>query len=202
MRQLFFALLISWVIGLIVFINHIPQPPEKGAREAQAHRLSPHLVVLTGGRQRLEAGFHLLHTLPDASLFITGVGTDVRLEEVIESYVPAADRQPLTYYQERVSLGYVARSTVGNVREVNAWRMANPAPRVTLITSNYHMPRSTLLFNAAFPDLEIVPHSVFESAYTDGEWWQDEHVFGLVLSEYHKWLVSYLQFELLGAPLT
>ncbi|TWB16942.1 uncharacterized SAM-binding protein YcdF (DUF218 family) [Nitrospirillum amazonense] len=174
-----------WLAGLLTFAAHIPRAPEEETAATDA------IVVLTGGSERLEAGFDLLAAGRARKLFISGVyrGVDVRALLRMSQATPAA-------LECCVVLGYSADDTVGNAAETARWMQAEGFHSLRLVTANYHMPRSLVEFRHALPDARIVPHAVQPPNVRLDGWWHWRGTAGLIVSEYDKYLVAFLRHAL------
>lgn len=177
---LFFVLV--WFAGLVWFVCTFPTAPAKLNVQTDA------IVVATGGAGRLEKGFTLLLEGKAPRLFISGVEVGVELPELLKQkeIAPIAASIPL----EKVELGHNARSTFQNAEETSAWVKQNHIKNFRLVTGNYHMPRSMLEMQQSMPDVTILPEPVFPAEFS-GNWLTTESALFLVLSEYHKFLISY-----------
>jgi len=143
------------------------------------------IVVLTGGRQRLEAGLALLAAGKARKLFISGVNQHVDREEILRLLGPAAERLACC-----IVLGHAAGTTFGNARETADWVGAEGYRSIRLVTSWYHLPRSLVEFHRAMPGVSITPHPVFPSHVAPEHWsgWHGAPL--LVIGEYSKFLAS------------
>jgi uncharacterized SAM-binding protein YcdF (DUF218 family) len=180
------ALGVLWLGGLLTFVAHIPRAPEDETTATDA------IVVLTGGSERLEAGFDLLAAGRAQKLFISGVyrGVDVRALLRMSQATPAA-------LECCVVLGYSADDTVGNAAETARWMQAEGFHSLRLVTANYHMPRSLVEFRHALPDdVRILPHAVQPPNVRLDGWWHWRGTAGLIVSEYDKYLVAFLRHAL------
>lgn len=177
-----------WVGGLVVFAINIPGNNVVALTEAAPVKTDA-IVVLTGGAQRLEKGFQLLIDHKAPILFISGVEEGVTLAQILKQKEVAnlAELVP----QERVELGHVARSTFQNAEETSAWVRQQNIKSIRLVTANYHMPRSLLEMHKAMPDVRIIAEPVFPAEFADGQWFLSENSLLLVLSEYHKFIITY-----------
>ena len=185
LKHIFYTVLfffLMWFTGLVCFVTMLPVAPAKLNLQTEA------IVVLTGGAGRLEKGFTLLLEDKAPRLFISGVEVGVELPELLKQkeIAPIADKIPL----EKVELGHNARSTFQNAEETSAWVKQNHIKSIRMVTANYHMPRSLLEMQQSMPDVTILPEPVFPAEFT-GNWWATESALFLVLSEYHKFLISY-----------
>jgi uncharacterized SAM-binding protein YcdF (DUF218 family) len=142
------------------------------------------IVVLTGGRLRLEAGLDLLGAGRARKLFISGVNPHV--DGLALMRVSGHADGDLS----RIVLGHDADNTLGNARETAGWMRQEGYRSLRLVTSWYHMRRSLLEFERAMPDLTIVAEPVFAARPEGDDWagWLDMAV--LTVSEYDKYLAT------------
>lgn len=147
------------------------------------------IVVLTGGRFRIEAAIDLFGAGKAQKLFISGVNHRVDREALTRLFEPVARR-----VQCCIVLGHDADNTLGNARETAQWMRQQRYSSLRLVTSWYHMPRSLLEFRQAMPEVRIVASPVF--AKTDpaenrlGAW---TDAAALTIGEYHKFLAVWLR---------
>ncbi len=181
------ALLILWLGGLAWFVASSVLVRIDRAFPADA------IVVLTGGRMRLEAGLALLAAGQGRKLFVSGVNPRVDRDALLRALGPAAEREACC-----IVLGHAADNTSGNARESAGWMRDEGYRSLRLVTSWYHMRRSLLEFSRAMPRLTIVAHPVF-APHSDPEgWWGWPAAAPLVVGEYHKYVASWLR-PLFGA---
>jgi uncharacterized SAM-binding protein YcdF (DUF218 family) len=173
----------AWLGGLGWFVASSLTMPADPATPTDA------IVVLTGGRQRLETGLALLAAGKAKRLFISGVNPRVDRDALLRALGPAAQRAAC-----RIVLGHAADDTYGNARETAVWMGEEGYTSLRLVTSWYHMPRSLLEFRRAMPQATIIPHPVF-AAHGDPEGWWGRHGGGvmLVIGEYDKYLAAWLR---------
>jgi uncharacterized SAM-binding protein YcdF (DUF218 family) len=145
------------------------------------------IVVLTGGRLRLETGLRLLAAGTAKTLFISGVNERVDRDELLRALGPSAERGACC-----IVLGHEADNTRGNARETADWMRAVGYRSLRLVTSWYHMPRSLLEFERAMPGTTIVAHAVFVQHPEPERWWNWYSALPLVVGEYHKYLMTWL----------
>ena len=175
--------MLLWAAGLVWFVHSslsiAADPAETDA-----------IVVLTGGRLRLETGLDLLGAGRARKLFVSGVNPHVdRLELMRVAGHPDADDPG------RVVIGHDADNTFGNARETAGWMQQEGYSSLRLVTSWYHMQRSLLEFERAMPRARIVAEPVF--AAHDGEVWSGWLDVGmLTVSEYDKYLAALIRPEI------
>jgi uncharacterized SAM-binding protein YcdF (DUF218 family) len=146
------------------------------------------IVVLTGGRLRLETGLQLLAAGAAKTLFISGVNRRVDRDELLRVLGPAAERETCC-----IVLGHEAANTFENARETAGWMRGAGYASLRLVTSWYHMRRSLLEFERAMPGITIVAHPVFAPRLDPERWWGWHGAPLLVVGEYHKYLAAWLR---------
>ena len=134
---------------LLWFGFTMPQAPADPAAKTDA------IVVLTGGEERLETAYGLLQNGLAGRMFVTGVDRKVTKPELLKRL-----GDPPQELAARIELGFRAANTRGNADETAAWFNSQNMRSLRLVTANYHMRRSLLLFRRALPDAEIVVHPV------------------------------------------
>ncbi len=188
------ALALAWLAGLGWFVASSLTMHPDGAAQTDA------IVVLTGGRLRLESAVDLFGAGKARKLFISGVNHRVDREALGRVFEPVADRA-----QCCIVLGHSADNTYENARETAQWMRREHFTSLRLVTSWYHMHRSLLEFRRAMPDLTIIAAPVFPR--------RDEHepaaawlgAAQVTVGEYDKLLAAWLrpaaQAVLPGIPL-
>jgi len=146
------------------------------------------IVVLTGGRLRLETGLTLLAAGRAKKLFISGVNQRVDRYELLRALGPAAESAACC-----IVLGHEADNTLGNAQETAKWMREEGYNSLRLVTSWYHMHRSLLEFARAMPRIAIIPHPVFAHHLEPERWWKWHGAVLLVIGEYGKYLAAWLR---------
>lgn len=171
--------MLLWAAGLAWFVY------SSQAIAADPKAQTDAIVVLTGGRLRLEAGLDLLGAGRAQKLFVSGVNRHVDRVELMR-VVGRADEGNLG----RIVIGHDADNTLGNARETALWMQQQGYRSLRLVTSWYHMRRSLLEFERAMPDTQIVAEPVY-AARVEGEAWSGWlDVAMLTVSEYDKYLAT------------
>ena len=175
-----FFLLIALCYGIFDFLREIP-----GKQTRISTDQSDGIVVLTGGNNRLKQGIKLLINKKAKKLFISGVyrGNDVLRLLAIQKQNPD---EVLCC----INIGYNATSTHGNAAETAEWVKNLGYKSIRLVTANYHMPRSLVLFRSAMPDIRIIPHPVYPSKFKYNKWWLSSRTINLVIGEYFKYIIA------------
>ncbi|MDD3371628.1 MAG: YdcF family protein [Alphaproteobacteria bacterium] len=173
----------SLVSGFLSFADTVAAMKEpdfsKGLPPAEA------IVVLTGGSERVATGVELLRTGNGQKLFISGVHKNLSAERLVKSLSVPDDLRECC-----IVLGYKAVSTAGNAKETRDWIAKEKFKSMHLVTANYHMPRSMLVFRAAMPDIAIVPFPVSPENVKLADWWAHPGTISLLVTEYGKYLIA------------
>jgi uncharacterized SAM-binding protein YcdF (DUF218 family) len=145
------------------------------------------IVVLTGGRLRLQNGIELLREGKGRKLFVSGVNHQVDLDDLLRVSGNADWASCCTV------LGHDADNTIGNARETAQWMRQQGFSSLRLVTAWYHMPRSLLELDRAMPEVEIIAHPVFPDEVNREHWWASRGTVLLLASEYGKYLGALLR---------
>ena len=173
---------LGWCAGFLVFAANLPTGVSEPQRETDA------IVVLTGGTMRLETGLQLLEAERAEKLFVSGVHRGIDAAELIRVSLQNPRRADCC-----LVLGYEASDTVGNARETAEWMSREGFRTLRLVTADYHMPRSMVEFQAAMPEVDVIPHPVFPDHVKSGLWYRYPGTALLLAGEYTKTLLSYLR---------
>ena len=167
-----------WAAGFVWFAATMPSLVDDPETATDA------VVVLTGGRQRIDAGLALLADGKAKKLFISGVNPQVKLGELLR----VSPKMP-EWVECCIVLGREADDTVGNAAETAEWMQREGFRTLRLVTAAYHMRRSLLEFRRAMPDAVIVPNPVFPQR-VKAAWWAFPGTASLVATEYGKYLAA------------
>jgi uncharacterized SAM-binding protein YcdF (DUF218 family) len=185
------TLLMVWLAGLAVFIvsSVLVRVDTESPTDA--------VVVLTGGRLRLETGLALLDQGKAKKLFISGVNPRVDRDLLLRLLGARPEREACC-----IVLGREADNTIGNAKETAGWMHEEGYRSLRLVTSWYHMRRSLVEFGRAMPRVTIIAHPVFAHHVDPDGWWGPHGAMAVVIGEYHKYLAAWLRplFELIVPP--
>ena len=173
------ALFVLCIVGFIWFAARPAPENESAPTDA--------IVVLTGGRLRLQIGMDLLRDGKGRKLFVSGVNQQVDLGELLRVSGNADWASCCT------ALGHDADNTLGNARETAQWMRQQGFSSLRLVTAWYHMPRSLLELDRAMPGTKIVAHPVFPEEAEQKHWWRSRSTVLLLASEYGKYLGALLR---------
>jgi uncharacterized SAM-binding protein YcdF (DUF218 family) len=142
-------ILIVWLLGFAAFILTLPEA-------APITQKSDAIVVLTGGKGRIERGIAMLESGNGKRLLVSGVYPKVRPSELA-----IVQNAPLRLFKCCIDLGKEAIDTRSNAEEAAQWLMQNRFGSVRLITSDWHMPRARLEIERELgSDVQIIPDAV------------------------------------------
>ncbi len=137
------------------------------------------IVVLTGGRGRVEEGLRLYREHKSIWLFLIGVDPAVQKGDLIKSGDMHKD--------EGVVMEKVSRNTLENAFYARDLILKKEIHSIRLITSRYHMKRATLIFRNLLPkDIAIYPYPV-DTKNLKEKWWNDGGSFRLLFTEFYKY---------------
>ena len=176
------AFLLVWLGGLGWFVMSSLLLRANPAASTDA------IVVLTGGKLRLDAGIELLAAGKAQKLFVSGVNQQVDREELLRPFGALPDRVRCC-----IVLGHGADNTFGNARESATWMREEGYRSLRLVTSWYHMRRSLLEFGRAMPGMKIVPHPVFAHHLDPERLWGWHGAIPVVIEEYGKFLATWVR---------
>jgi len=138
------------------------------------------IVVLTGGRGRVDEGVKLFKGGKGEHLFLIGVDPLVKKADLYAE--KSGERSGEEVYLEKAS-----RNTLENAIFARELMQKNNVRSMLLITSRYHMKRSLLIFRSILPkDIAIYPHPVAIKNSTE-PWWSHGGSFRLLFSEFYKY---------------
>lgn len=166
------GIFLAWGAGLVLFylyVNHLEPPlfcePADG------------IVVLTGGRGRVQMGLKLLKMECGKGLLISGVSSEKK------GFI--SPQEDLS----RIAFGYIAQDTIGNAEETAQWARKNNYKTLLVVTSNYHVARSLMELRAASPHIRCIAYPVISPL--NGR-------FYLIFQEYNKFIYAFFRLKILN----
>ena len=147
------------------------------------------IVVLTGGKGRVEEGVRLFRESRAKFLFLVGVDPSVRKSDL---YRP----KPGDPSADNVILEKSSRNTLENSIFGRDVIVQSGVHSVLLITSRYHLKRASILFRNSLPkDITIIPYPV-DSVNLKESWWNHGGSFQLLFREFYKYCMFRMFFLL------
>jgi uncharacterized SAM-binding protein YcdF (DUF218 family) len=141
------------------------------------------VVVLAGGKGRVEEGIRLYRAGGGSFLFLVGVDPSVRKRDLVTE-------QP----GEQIILENMSANTLENALYARDLLARKNVRSLQLITSRYHMLRARLIFRNVLPkDIAIYPHPVDSRNFKE-EWWLYGGSFRLLFAEFYKYYLYRIFF--------
>lgn len=159
---------IIYVLGFALFAVTLGRPSPKDAPKADA------IVVITGGKGRIEHAASLLADGKGKRLLIAGADPSVRKADLVRRL---GGKQKLL--DCCIDLGSESVDTRSNAEEANRWIKRRGYKSVRLVTSDWHMRRARYEFNRQLDKgVKIIPDAV-----------RTEPNFMTLFAEYNKYLL-------------
>ncbi|MCA9313806.1 YdcF family protein, partial [Candidatus Saccharibacteria bacterium] len=180
LRNTLIVCLFFWMIGFIMFVVSIPKPSQ-----VTDMTKTDAIIVLTGGSNRIEEGLKLLGEDLADNMLISGVGNHVTLKDILKKVSNGQLKERLS--QKKIILGHIADSTNSNVVEAEMFMKLPNLESLRLVTSNYHMVRSNMIFKYHMPNYTIIKHPIGNDdlGLLSGK-------FKLIFNEYNKLVAQIL----------
>lgn len=175
-KALITLLVLALVVIAMLFIDFTYKTFSYRQREIKADAI----VVLAGGKGRVDEGVRLYREGKGQWLFFIGVGPTVRRSDL---YRPRPGDPPAT----GVIIEKTSRNTLENALYGRDIIMEKDIRSIQLITSRYHMKRASILLRNALPkDVAIYPYPV-DSGNLKEEWWSHSKSLHLLFGEFYKY---------------
>jgi uncharacterized SAM-binding protein YcdF (DUF218 family) len=185
------AFLTICIIGLVVITALFIDFTYKTFSYRQNTKKTDAIVVLTGGKGRVEEGVRLFRESRAEFLFFVGVDPSVKKSDL---YRP----KPGDPSADNVILEKSSRNTLENSIYGRDVIVRSGVHSVLLITSRYHLKRASILFRNSLPkNITIVPYPV-DSVNLKESWWSHGGSFQLLFREFYKYCM--LRMFFLVAP--
>ena len=141
------------------------------------------VVVLAGGKGRIEEGIRLYRAGGGSALYLIGLDPSVRKRDLVKE-------QP----GEQIILENMSSNTLQNALYARDLLVRRNVRSLQLITSRYHMLRARLIFRNVLPkDIAIYPHPVDSRNFKE-EWWRYSGSFRLLFIEFYKYYLYRIFF--------
>jgi uncharacterized SAM-binding protein YcdF (DUF218 family) len=143
-------LLIAWALGFALFCVTLGEPAPASAKPTQA------IVVLTGGKFRIEHAAKLLGQGKAERLLISGADPSVRKEDLIQRLGGKPSLAACC-----IDLGSESVDTRSNADEAKRWLDRRKFTSLRLVTSDWHMRRARYEFRQTLGSkYRVVPDAV------------------------------------------
>ena len=161
---------------------------------------SPNIVILTGGTNRIKDGLKIIKDFRKSKksnykILVSGTGIGFTKNSLKNQLGSNFDPKLI---QCCIDLDKVSKNTITNASETFKWTQKNNIKEFILITSNYHMPRAYLEFKNIMPNLKIHKYGITPKNHDIENWLNSYQTFGLVFTEYCKYIVANLRIKFFG----
>jgi uncharacterized SAM-binding protein YcdF (DUF218 family) len=158
------------------------------------------IVVLAGGRHRVEAAYSLYATGVGMQMWVIGAGkraTPMGLARAQAGEV--AQRIPWDRF-EKIQVETDSRNTIENAFAVKRLLEQNPGVKtLVLVTSPYHMRRSLLMIAHHIPtEVHLIPYTPPTADFAGADWWHTWAGISLTVEETIKFELASLLVPRLG----
>lgn len=176
LKGLFAFMLLLFCLVVILFVDFTYSTFSMRQRNVATDAI----VVLTGGRGRVEEGISLYRGHRARWLYLVGVDPLVRKSDLFKEQ--AGKRGG-----EEIVLEKSSRNTLENALYTRDLIARKEIKSILLITSRYHMKRAVLIFRSTLPkDIAVYPYPV-DSKNLQQAWWSHGGSFRLLFSEFYKY---------------
>lgn len=173
-----FSLIVALGIGFVIFSEHVSNlqaPPADQKADA--------IIVLTGGKSRIEVALELLAEKRGERLLISGVHPSTKREAL-----QRVTRTDPALFACCVDLDRTALNTIGNAVESAKWIKQHNYKRIFIVTNNYHIPRSILELSRQVGNVELLPYPVINSDLKNNNWMRQGDTLRVLFTEYVKYI--------------
>lgn len=140
------------VFAFVAFADFVSQVDALSAPNPAA---ADGIVVVTGGADRIEVALQLLSDGAAERLLISGVHD----QTTARSLVTRTQADP-ALFDCCVDLDHDALDTAGNARETARWAQEQGFSSLLVVTSAYHIPRTTSEIARLLPGVELIPFPI------------------------------------------
>lgn len=183
------AFLTLCIIGLVVVAVLFIDFTYKTFSYRQSAKKADAIVVLAGGKGRVEEGIRLFRESRAEYLFFVGVDPSVRKSDL---YRP----RPGDPSADNVILEKSSRNTLENSIFGRDVIVQSKVRSILLLTSRYHLKRASILFRHSLPKyITIIPYPV-DTVNLKESWWNHGGSFQLLFREFYKYCMLRMFFLL------
>jgi uncharacterized SAM-binding protein YcdF (DUF218 family) len=177
---------LAFTLGFFWFTSRVP------ASEITLTGKTDGIVVLTGDSARISEAIELLAKGHGRRLLISGANRGTTATE-ISRLNPDFTR----WIQCCVDFDR-ALNTLGNAIETRRWAERRRFRSLTVVTSDYHMPRSMAEIAHQLPNTRLVAFPVMSERLRTEHWWASGPAMRLLLTEYVKYVIVRARIRLNG----
>ncbi len=185
-KKIFSFFLLSLIVGffwwVLLLFNTFPKKVYLNSPSEISGKVG--VIVLTGGKNRIEKGVDILSKGYGDKLLISGVFMPSEIEAKF-----SLEKEKKELFNCCVSFDQKSKNTIENAEEVNKWLNQNKDIKsIILVSSYYHLPRSIMIFEKKInSDVKIYPTPAIQKNNFRNQFFF--HL-KLIISEYFKVLYT------------
>ncbi len=169
------VILFFYIFGFICFSNTIIHTPEFPDTQTDA------IITLTGETKRITDAIAEFSKGMSKKLFISGIHRETPIKILINKTIDSLNTNKNII--NNIDTGK-AENTIENALESAKWVKDNNIKSIRVMTSDYHMHRSKLLFEYFLPNTVKIYHPINSP--------KNLLTFRLLFSEYNKYIITYI----------
>ncbi len=174
MKKTLLLIITSYFIFFIAFAHKINAYKSDNSTKTDA------IIVLTGGKNRIQEGIKMMDNNLATKMFISGVSKQTSKKDLNISH------------NKDIELGYAATTTFENGIEVKEWINTNNIKTIRLVTSNYHLPRSLLEIKNQNKNIKVIESPIY-SDNINKRWWTSLKTTSFIFIEFNKFIYVYIR---------
>ncbi len=153
---------------------------------------APVVVVLAGGKFRIDAALDLFASGVGRELFVVGAGPKIQLPLLLKNSDPAVVARISPDRLNHIRVENESTNTIENAQVVERYLRLNPdVHELVLVTSGYHMRRSVFVIQQfASRPIRVVPWIPENESIGRGNWWQSQLGIRITAEELLKYLFA------------
>jgi uncharacterized SAM-binding protein YcdF (DUF218 family) len=184
------VILLAFTFGFLWFTGRVP------SSEITLSGTTDGIVVLTGDSARVPEAIELLANRRGRRLLISGANRGTTAAEISRLNPDFARWIQCCVDFDR------SLNTLGNAIETRRWAEQRRFRSLTVVTSDYHMPRAMAEIAHQLPNTRLVAFPVISERLRAEHWWTSGPAMRLLLSEYVKYIVARTRMRLNGPSRT
>ena len=175
---------LAFVLGFFWFAWRVP------AGEVNLAGATDGIVVLTGDSARVSEAIDLLAHGYGQRLLISGASPTTTAAQITRLNPEFARWIRCCVDFDR------SLNTLGNAIETRRWAERRRFSSLTIVTSDYHMPRAMAEIAHQLPHIRLVAFPVTSDRLRTERWWASPPAMRVLLSEYVKYIVARARMRL------
>jgi uncharacterized SAM-binding protein YcdF (DUF218 family) len=178
---------LAFALGFLWFTSRVP------SSEITLSGRTDGIVVLTGDSSRISEAIELLAERRGQRLLISGANRGTTAAEISRLNPDFARWIQCCVDFDR------SLNTLGNALETRRWAERRRFRSLTVVTSDYHMPRAMAEIAHQLPNTRLVAFPVMSERLRAEHWWASGPAMRLLLTEYVKYIVAQARMRLNGS---